>query len=176
MSKSNYRRCVGLGVTGRNTSTCFPAAVDKIFPHKRVDADYYKHYDNFMLQYDKLPSRQKNPALKKLYSELRDCIDADEFTYERVTTLDELRDVVRYAMREKLGVVIDIEHGTDAHSLSLEVVSRKLGHFVLNSTHVPYKLQGIVTLGYLFPLIVQPKDPHSVRYPFSNANVTLIAC
>lgn len=175
MSKTNYRRCVGLGVTGKNTSTCFPASIDKIIPHIKVEPDYYLHYEQVMKKYDKLQPRQQNPTLKLLYSELADCIDADELIFKRVECLDELRDLVRLALKEKMGFIIDTTLGNDAHSLGLEVVNRKLGHFVLNSTHVPHELRGVVTLGYLFPHIAQPKEPHRVRYPFADANVTLIA-
>lgn len=174
MSKSNYRRCVGLGVTGKDTSTCFPASIDKLLPNCRVSPEYYRHYETVMRKFDSLPSRQKNPELKKLYGELQDCLDSDELQFERVSVLDELRDVVRYALKEKLGVVIDIDFGEDAHSLGLEVVNRKLGHFVLQSTHVPHALRGVVTLGYIFPNIAQPDEPHRVRYPFNDANVTLV--
>lgn len=175
MSKSNYRRCVGLGVTGQETSTCFPASIDKIIPHCRVEADYYRHYDKVMRGFNRLPARQKNPTLNNLYKDLQDCIDSDELVFEKVVDLDQLRDVVRLAMREKIGVVIDIRHGEDVHSLGLESVNRKLGHFILNSTHVPHTLRGVVTLGYVFPHIVQLDEPYRVRYPFNDANVTLIA-
>lgn len=174
MSKSNYRRCVGLGVTGKNTSTCFPASVDKIFSHLRIDPDYYSHYDNVMKNYEKLPSRKQNPTLKHLYEDMQNCIGSDELIFIRINYLDELREIVRTAMKEKLGIIVDTTIGEDAHSLGLEVVNRKLGHFVLNSTHVPHDLRGVVTLGYIFPHIAQPKEPHRVKYPFTDANVTLI--
>lgn len=48
MSKSNYRRCVRLGVTGRNTETCFPGAVDQLLPGCRVSPEYYKWYGKMM--------------------------------------------------------------------------------------------------------------------------------
>lgn len=175
MSKSNYRRCVGLGVTGKNTSTCFPASVDKILPQCKVDAEYYRHYDLAMQRYEKLPSRRQNPALKELYSDLRECIGSDELIFRRVEVLEELRDVVRAALRDRIGITVDTTFGDETHSLGLEVINRKLGHFVLVSTHVPHQLRGIVTLGYLFPHISQPEEPHRVRYPFTDANVTLIA-
>lgn len=175
MSKSNYRRCVGLGVTGSKTNTCFPASIDKILPQCRVSPDYYRHYEQIMRQYDSLPERQKNPTLKRLYSDLEDSLGSDELIFRRVEVLEDLRDLVRYALNEKLGIIIDTNIGKDAHSLGLEVVNRKLGHFVLNSTHVPHSLRGIVTLGYLHPHISQPSEPHRIRYPFSDANVTIVA-
>lgn len=175
MSKSNYRRCVGLGVTGQETNTCFPASVDKIIPHCRVEPDYYRHYDLVMRKFDRLPARQKNPTLNNLYKDFKQCIDSDELIFEKVTEIDHLREVVRNALKEKMGIVIDVNHQEEIHSLGLESVDRKLGHFVLNSTHVPHLLRGVVTLGYVFPFIVQRDEPYRVRYPFNDANVTLVA-
>lgn len=175
MSKSNYRRCVGLGVTGSKTNTCFPASIDKILAHCRVSPDYYWHYEQTMREYNNIAPRQKNPILNNLYNELADCLQADELIFKRIEVVEELREVVRYALKEKLGIIIDTTFGEDAHSLGLEVVDRKLGHFVLNSTHVPHALRGVVTLGYVFPHIAQPNEPYRLRYPFNNANVTLIA-
>jgi len=175
MSKSNYRRCVGLGVTGQDTSTCFPASIDKIIPHCRVEPEYYRHYDMVMRKFDKLPPRQKNPTLNNLYKDLKACIDSDDLVFEKVTEVDYLRDIVRLALKEKMGIVLDVDHGGEIHSLGLESINRKLGHFILNSTHVPHVLRGVVTLGYIFPHMVQRDEPYRIRYPFNDANVTLIA-
>lgn len=174
MSKSNYRRCVGLGVTGKNTSTCFPASIDKIIPHIQVPPDYYLHYEQVMRTYNQTPDRQKNPILKKLYDELGDSLDADDFIFLRVKVADQLREIVGNAMRSKLGIVIDVNHGGETHSLGLELVNRKLGHFVLNSTHVPKDLWGPLTVNKIYKHMAQPDEPYRVRYPFNDANITLI--
>ena len=174
MSKSNYRRCVGLGVTGSKTNTCFPASIDKILPQCRVSPEYYLHYEQIMRNYDDIASRQKNPTLKRLYADLEYCLDSDELIFKKIETIQGLRELVRYALRDKLGVIIDTNIGKDAHSLGLEVVNRKLGHFVLNSTHVPHALRGVVTLSHVFPHIAQPEEEYRIRYPFNDANITLV--
>lgn len=127
-----------------------------------------------MKGFDKLPNRQKNPVLNNLYKDLQESIDSDELIFHRIVDLEQLREVVKSAMRDRLGIVIDVKHGEDTHSLGLESVNRKLGHFTLSSTHVPHSLRGVVTLGYVFPHIVQLDEPYRVRYPFNNANVTIV--
>ncbi len=129
-----------------------------------------------MCDYLKLQKRQRNPFLKHLYEGLKDQINADELIFKRVRIAEELRDVVRDALREDYKIVLDLAETPDVvHSVGLETVDRRRGHYSLTSTHVQHHLRGVVTLGYVFPYLEQSSEPPRILYPFNDTNLTLIA-
>ncbi len=175
MSKSNYRRCVTLGVTGRHTSTCYPAAIDKLLPGQRIDPEYYAYYHKHMSFISDQPDAKQLGLFHNLYTELQQQINADRPLFLRVTTAQELRAVVRSAVRSEMKVVLDIDSTKETvHSLGLHAINARYGHYFLTSNHTPFPLQGVVTLGYVFPFLAQPEEPVHENFMFNNANVTLI--
>ena len=176
MSKTNYWRCVQLGVTGKNTSTCFPAAIDKLLPHRRVTPDYYEHYDTAMQDLSSLPKRQWNPLFAGLFRELEDLLDADPFSYVRVRSRLELIELVRTSLREEKIVILDLTvDEKTTHGVGAELVDARRGWYRLQSTNIPPVLRGLVTMGYVFDELHQSHEPPRIRYPFNDTNVTIIA-
>ncbi len=175
MSKSNYRRCVHLGVTGFDKPTCFPSAIDKLLPGQRIEPDLYRDYGRLMRRYSRIPERQRNPALKKMYALIAEQIDAEELLYRRVRTAEEFKDVVHDSHRAGMEVIIEEKRSKEeSHAMGLEIVDRRRGHYRLASNNIPVSLRGVITLDYLFPELIQPDEPPRVMYPWNDTNLTLI--
>lgn len=176
MSKTNYRRCVGLGVTGRNTETCFPAAIDQLMSNCRVSPDYYEWYSRAMKLVFALNKREVNPFLKDLYSDLEDEIDG-ELRYEVADSPQNLRKFARAALRAGGAIVVDLAHVESknvTHAVGLEPVDPQCAKYRLRSTNIPYPLRGVVSNERIFSFMHKPRGAQGLWYPFDNANVTLI--
>lgn len=184
MSKANYRRCVAMGLTGRNTDTCFVASNDQLLPRQNVSPEFYKKYAKFMLHLTKLPKRQINPEMKKLYDsfavDLR--LDSSEdFSFERVSSLRELVACLRHYTRHGFACSVDVEvsahervYEKDTHSLGIEPLEDTYEIVRLHSTHIPRELLKVVHVEEIFEAINYPNEDFRVRYPFNEANFCAI--
>jgi hypothetical protein len=174
MSKSNYRRCVRAGVTGRQTETCFPASIDKLLPGHRVDPEVYVAYAALMARFTALSESRRREAIHKMYYQLSDHLGIIDFEYRRARSIDALKEVVHSSLKNGYQVILHVDGDEISnHAVGLEAINRRRGQFHLVSNRVPPGLRGVITLDEIFPRL----DEGGARvpyYPFVGSNVTLV--
>lgn len=181
MSIASYRRNVRLGVTGRDTETCCPAALEQVSPRHGFEPEIYTKYLEFVNWYDALEGqdrRQRNPAYKRMISEMAwqlGEVEYDDIEFYRAETYREFSNIVRTLMRHEYRVVVDtIAEGfeDDCHAIGLQPLDESL--YRARSTWVPPQLHGAITLRAVFGEIYMHKDPPRLRYTFNDANITAL--
>jgi len=187
MSESNYRRLRKLGITGRDTPTCFIAACDRIAPPARVEAMTYLLYTGYVETHDNMPKKARNPAYIDILNVLAPDLGLDthkDFGFDNVNTARQLGQLVKMCFRRDIGVVLDIDAfdpnydapgGDYCHAVGLVLVNLEPARFILRSTYLPRGLGGVLTPTDVFAWLQhqdQKKEPYIKRYPFNNANIT----
>ncbi len=181
MSIPSYRRNVWRGVTGQDTDTCFPAALEQVSPYCHLSPETYVAYERFVHGWNRLKKnnpRAINPRYKDLIGQIAwelGGIVFDDIEFERANTYREFSTIVRRLLRHEYRVTVDIhldEFGKDtAHPVGL--IPLDDGESLkLVSTWVPSFLHGVVSLRDVFENIDFHAEPYRQRFPFNNANIT----
>jgi hypothetical protein len=183
MSIPSYRRNVWRGVTGQDTDTCFPAALEQISPYCHLSPDTYIAYERFMRGWSRLKKKDPwavNPRYKDLIGQMAlelGGADFDEVEFERAETYREFSTMVRKLLRHEYRVAIDIHldgYGHDtAHPVGL-IPFDDGESFKLVSTWVPSFLHGAVSLRDVFENIDFHPEPYRQRFPFNDSNITAL--
>jgi hypothetical protein len=186
MSIRSYKRNRALGVTGANTPTCFPSALEQVARHGSFDPDAYEYYTQYINEIDELTGqgkRKMNPWFKEVCDALAANLMGftfEDFWFYRAHTAEDFTDTVRTTLDEGYGVVIDLAWEADPafdgeimHSVGLHAI-KGTPDFLLRSNWVPVHLQGPISLEALFPHIAQSKYPPRETYPFNDTNITAL--
>lgn len=182
MSISSYRRNVSLGVTGKFTETCYPAALEQLSPRNRFEPTMYRKYARFAKWYENLEGqgkRQGNPAYKDMLSEMAWSlgeVEFDDIEFERADTYRDFSRIVRTMLRHDYRVAIDVRivdcPPPDYHAIGIVSVGDDYYRGV--STWMPQPLRGYFDLRQAFETIYMHDDPPRVLYPFNDANITAL--
>lgn len=183
MSIPSYRRNVWLWVTGQDTDTCFPAALEQISPYCHLSPDTYKTYERFIHGWARLKKKDPwavNPRYKDLIGQIAwelGGVDFDEVEFERANTYREFSIIVRKLLRHDYRVAIDLhldEYGYDiAHPVGL-IPLEDGESFKVVSNWVPSFLRGAVTLREVFENIDFQPALYRQRFPFNDSNITAL--
>lgn len=182
MSIPSYRRNVGRGVTGHNTNTCFPAALEQVSPYCHLEPSTYRKYARFMGAWQRLKDTDPwsvNPIYKDLIGQMAlelGGFEFDDVYFERVDSYREFSTEIRKLMRHEYRVAVDIQlegYGDLAHPVGLIPLGDEESYRLV-STWVPYTLRGEVGLRDIFEHLDFVKDPPRQRFPFNNTNITAL--
>ncbi|HVW23573.1 MAG TPA: hypothetical protein VHB51_03790 [Candidatus Saccharimonadales bacterium] len=186
MSRASYKRNRELGITGPETGTCFPAALDQLTLYRGVQPETYYHYEEIVdiaLSYRGQQRRERNPLYKYLYGQIAVELGAtyDDYKFRRLRTRRGFVNSVARMIEDGDRVAIDIltddcKRGRDGycHTVGLVPVYEDDPEIVrLVSSWVPDDLRGEVSLAELFKHLHQPiaADRPSESYAFNGANV-----
>lgn len=188
MSAASYKRNRQLGVTGRYTPTCFPAAFDQISPRHEIRPQTYRKYHRGANRFDRLTGqerRQRNPLLCDMFGaiamDLGDLALSD-FVFSRTRSLSEFTETVKKLIDQDYRVVVDVStEGNErirggngyVHSIGLKPTTDE-ETFYLRSTWVPTEFGNEITLEELYAHLAQPTDRPGIKYPFNDANISAL--
>lgn len=186
MSLKSYKANVAAGVTGRDSYTCFVAALEQISPMHAFDPSIYLRYTEVIDQIETMQGQDKrraNPLYKQMFGELATAAgySYDDLIFRRLRTLGDFCQVTQQLLGEGKRVVVDIigdncDEGKDGvvHSVGLSSVRGNGDGVRLRSTWLPPELAGVVGLEELFPHVSQVREEPRVRYAFNDANLVAL--
>lgn len=180
MSVSSYRKNVWLGVTNKDTDTCYPAALEQISPGFRLDPSTYAHYRHFIGSFDRMRAAKPYRMSQKLESLIGEITlqlgcEPDDVRFERVDTYREFSNCVRTFLRHDYRVAVDLSiEGVRDEAHPVGLVQYDEDSFKLVSNWVPLGLGGFVTKREIFENMDFANEPFRIRYPFNAANITAL--
>lgn len=185
MSLSSYRQNVRRGVTGKNTSTCFPAALEKISPDHRLPPKVYEEYQEFVKWHDSLDGIGHLQATEIHSKTLTNIVEhlgsfcSDQLIYRNITRRYRLRETLTKLTSQDFRVLVELQLDEGRHAVGI-IPTGVEDAYRLTSTWVPHSLQGIITPENIYPLLARPEDVlvpatlHHVDHPLNSANLIAI--
>lgn len=183
MSIRSYQENVKLRVTGPNMPVCFPASLEQVSPHHRYRPTIYRNYKDFVNYLDELSIEElkslralelQEDMLEELVKPLGGLVLEDVIMKDIRTELGLKRAINDY--KEDYGMVVDIKYGrTNSRAVhSVGIIAIEENSLMLFSTHVPYKLRGIITPAKLAISLAISEDKRVAGHPLSTANFLAI--
>lgn len=179
MSIASYNRNRKKRVTGPNTYTCYPAALEQVSPHNGLPPKAYKEYESFYKWYSSLSLDGRIDAVEDFESIVGNFayhlgrVAFEDVVFKRVNTALSLKRVVNKLIGDDYRVVLEVDFGRDVHAVGLLPLP-ETGYYSLVSTYLPKTLQGIVTLDHIAKRIHRDPDPYISGHPINNANITAL--
>jgi hypothetical protein len=184
MSIASYRRNVSKRVTGINTPTCFPAALEQISPRHSYRADIYRDYSSFVDWFCTLTLKQRDEHVSDYEDMVSHLVKplggfaCEDIQFSRATTTSGFLRVVRPLLRDGFQVTVDISRsgGSSAtvHTVGLLPAGHETDHISLVSTHIPKCLQGIVDLRTVASHLAVVEETYLPGHPLNNANIAAV--
>lgn len=181
MSIASYRRNVSKRVTGHNSPTCFPAALEQISPNHSYHPGIYRDYTSFIDWFSTLSLIERDKRIGDYEEAVSQIVKplggfaCEDVLFSRATTTTGFLRVIRPLLSEGFRVVVDISRARGTtHAVGLLPVGREMDHVTLVSTHIPKCLGGIVDLRQIADHLAVPEETYMPGHPLNNANITAL--
>lgn len=176
MSLASYRRNVSRRVTSPYLPTCFPAALEQVWPHHGYRPSVYENYKEFIEWYCSM-NKARREAHSADYEEMVNMLvrplgglSCEDVIFKHVNTPLGFVRVVNKLLNEECSVVADIRVCLGPHAVGI-IPTHEPGFVTLVSNQIPEKLQGVIPIQAVAERFLPNNDKPMTDYPFNNANI-----